>query len=461
MRSQNAYAVSETNVPLFFDHNSYIDYCLELAIEKLVSYDTIADLTKDLSSINAYENIDFLEEPKKESLLDLSDLTSRDYNRAFQCILDGKLFSEHAAAGEATRLGLGTKYLINIKQDLSLDKISELMSCEMGLPVSRKDILEYAGCHPENLLPLSVGVRHMLQFSYDIVKLAKFWGYDPKEVLSKQRMLIVLNEETASIIIEEFIKNRFYGFMRKNVLFMIQEAYHGICLDGDEVVYDRLSPRRLHNHGHIAIQQTMPNQVFRIDGYGNKVFLSSCEFGEIYKQMDDKISYNIEDLGYFIGSIDYQGLAMALKKGAEGCRMLMEVVQNNSSASQKGGMAAFDRCLGKNVMIESFQLKGIDNHNISFLNKNINHYPEPHEAWLMVKKYGLKMPVAVKDGYIYFQPVQGDINFLVNTAFFMRKNHNPIKAWKSSSTTPLAIKYMHMQDCQHGFREYSEYLLEG
>ncbi|MFO7594385.1 MAG: hypothetical protein R6X15_10125, partial [Pseudomonadota bacterium] len=93
-------------------------------------------------------------------------------------------------------------------------------------------------------------------------------------------MLIVLNEETAGVIIEEFIKNRFYGFMRKNVLFMIQEAYHGIRLDGDEVVYDRFSPRRLHNHGHIAIQQTMPNQVFRIDGYGNKVFLSSCEFGE-------------------------------------------------------------------------------------------------------------------------------------------------------------------------------------
>ncbi|MCJ7616484.1 MAG: hypothetical protein MUO43_08115, partial [Desulfobacterales bacterium] len=115
--------------------------------------------------------------------------------------------------------------------------------------------------------------------------------------------------------------------------------------------------------------------------------------------------------------------------------------------------------LGKNVMIESFQLKGIKNHEIKYLNKNFNHYPRPYDSWLMLKKHGLNMPIAVKDVAIYFQPVQGDINFLVKTEFFKRKELKPIKSWKSPATTPQAIKYMHMQDQQKGFKRYTEAII--
>jgi hypothetical protein len=175
--------------------------------------------------------------------------------------------------------------------------------------------------------------------------------------------------------------------------------------------------------------------------------------------MEIKISYNIEDLDYLTGSIDHEALALALKKNNEHYNMLMEVVPNNPDSPQKGGMAAFDPILGQDVMIESFQLNGIENHQIQFLNKNINYYLTPYIAWEMVKTQGLKMHVAVKDGFIYFQPVIGDINFLVKTAIFTRKNARPIKAWKSASTTPLAINCMHMQDKQKGFKEYARLFL--
>ena len=65
------------------------------------------------------------------------------------------------------------------------------------------------------------------------------------------------------------------------------------------------------------------------------------------------------------------------------------------------------------------------------------------------------MHIAVKDDFIYFQPVIGDINFLVKTAIFTRKNVTPIKAWKSAITTPFTINFMHMQDLQKGFKEYA------
>jgi len=46
-------------------HNRHIDYHLELAKEKWISYNTVSDLKKGLSSITTKENYNFLEEPGK------------------------------------------------------------------------------------------------------------------------------------------------------------------------------------------------------------------------------------------------------------------------------------------------------------------------------------------------------------------------------------------------------------
>ena len=135
--------------------------------------------------------------------------------------------------------------------------------------------------------------------------------------------------------------------------------------------------------------------------------------------------------------------------------MVMEVLPNNPEAPQKGGMAAFDPVLNRNVVIESFYLQGIANHEIRFLNKNVNFYPHPHHTWNMVMYNGLNMPITVKDQCIYFQPVMGDINFMVDTAIFHRQQASPIQAWKSAQTTPLAIRSMHMQDRQKDFIDFA------
>lgn len=438
--NQVAFKQSSSDLPVFPDHLSYMDGCLELATSRLMGYDTLSDFEKDLPRINAYNHLALLEAPRNIVLLDDNTFNHSDYIKAWKCIMDGRLFSEHLAAGEGTRLNLGTKYLVNVQKEI---KISE-----SSIPGRTR-------CNPFDLLPLSLGVRHMLQYAYDIYKLAKSLGYDPKEVLSKQKMLIVLNEDTADIIIDGFINHRFYGFARQNVLFMIQEAYHGINLENNIVFYDGSSPKRLHNHGHIAIEQTMLNQIFYITETRSQNYLTCDQFGDLLKQMEIKISYNIEDLDYLTGSIDHEGLALALKKSKEGYNLLMEVVPNHPDSPQKGGMAAFDPILEQDVMIESFQLNGLQNHQIKYLNKNINYYPNPYIAWEMVKKQGLNMHMAVKGGYLYFQPVIGDINFLVKTALFSRKNTHPINAWKSAATTPLAVKRMHMQDMQKGFKAYA------
>ncbi|MEA2059224.1 MAG: hypothetical protein U9P10_01595 [Thermodesulfobacteriota bacterium] len=442
---------------LFYDHSDYIDYCIETAADILSKFSDITDLSNHLDQINAHEHLNELENPRHVFQLDKNELTTGDYIKTWKCIAEGRLFMEHTLAGEATRLKLGTKYLIkiNIAEDLSLSEITHRINRENSAAVSEDFIRMQLCCDPSELLPLSLGIRHMLQYAYDIYTLSKLLGYDPEEVLSKQKMLIVLNEATADIIIDEFIKHRFYGFSRENVYFMVQRSYHGINLKGKKVFYDNSAPRRLHNHGHIAIQQTMTHEIFRINGKKWRSYISHHRFGRILDKMEVKVTYNIEDLDYLNRSLDYETIALAIKKGREGYHMVMEVLPNNPDNPQKGGMAAYDPVLERDVIIESFQLNGINPHEIQFINKNINYYPNPYTAWETVKNQGIHLPLAVKNGFVYFQPVIGDINFLVKTAILTRSQALPIKAWKSIVHTPLAVNCMYVQDAQKGFSEFA------
>ena len=312
-------------------------------------------------------------------------------------------------------------------------------------------LLDGAACQvsPSSIAPLSLGRRHMLQLAWDLSALAREAGRDPDEVLAAQHLLVIVNQATGQEIVDDFRAARFYGFNPARVLFMVQESFHGMSKGEAGWFYDTDSPKRLHNHGQMLMQTTMDRQIFTVDGEERR--LSWDEYRDILTRMDDKISFNIEDLDYLAMSLDLEGLAAALKLGAEGARMVMEVVANNPDNPQKGGSCAWDQELARNVMIESFQLAGLPNQAITHLNKNINHYPDPAVAVSAAREQGLAMPIAVKKGYLYFQPIQGDLNFLVPTTFVRRGRMKAISAWKSGSHTPLALKAMAAQDQRPGF----------
>ena len=56
--------------------------------------------------------------------------------------------------------------------------------------------------------------------------------------------------------------------------------------------------------------------------------------------------------------------------------------------------------------------------------------------------------------YIYPTPVQGDINFLVNTAFIIRRELKPIKNWKRALNNIDALKALFEQDKLPGFKQF-------
>lgn len=439
--------------------DQYKSFCIDQANQRLGRFGSLEEIAAAESSLNIYPNLDRLTEPRDVHVLDETELEEKDFERARKAVLEGRLFCEHTAAGEATRLKLGTKYTIDPAKDLSAEKIRQMLQDELGRDVTVAEVEGDLEISPDRLLPLSLGLRHMLQISFDIHNLAIKAGVDPKAALARQKMLLILNEKTVDEILKGALKANFFGFNRENVLFMVQQPFPGINLKEGKFFFDDSLPPRLHNHGQLVMQETMDDQIFHLEDNGSRKYLKAREFQAILADMSDKISYNIEDLGYLTSAIDWPSLALALKLSNQGFNMVMEIVANNPDRPQKGGLAAFDNVLNRNVMVESFQLKGMANSDIKYLNKNFNHFPNPEECWLKLKTNGLPMPIVIKNNALYFQPVQGDISSLVDTAFVQRRILKPIHSWKSAATTPPTINAMGRQDNQPDFKAYIEKIL--
>jgi hypothetical protein len=436
-------------------HNDYIASCLALAQEKLGRFRSMAEIEAHEREINRYPRLELLETPRRVLVLEDGERGDR-LTRAQAAVLRGEVLWEHAAAGEGTRLMLGPKYFLNLARELDVEALAHLLSRESGKLVTPAAVLADLEVPPQELLPLALGTRHMLQLTFDLTNLARQLGESPQEVLGRQHLLIIISQEMLAHLEKEFYQWYFFGFNPAHVYFMVQESFHGLNLKDGAFFYDRQSPRRLHNHGQMVIQQTGECQLFMLTGshLRDKSFCSREAVGNWLQRFANKISYNIEDLDYLTDSIDFAGLGLALEAGKQGYHMVMEVVANNPQKPQKGGMLAWDPELKRDVMVESFQLGDIANSDIHYLNRNFNHYPQPSTSWRRVGEDGLPMPIAVKDGFLYFQPVQGDINFLVKTAFFRRRQMRPIRSLKSPASLPLAVNRMSAQDRQPGFRGF-------
>ena len=374
--------------------DSYRQSCLELCRERLQGYRDLKAVEADQDRLNAYPRLDRLEEPKEVVTLDPQALSPEQLQRAVECVLDGRFLAEHAAAGEATRLKMGTKYLINPGERLDLESMARAWSEASGEEMTARGILERTkGVRPQDLLDLSLGSRHMFQMAFDLAGLARDQGRNPGSVLEAQRMLVILNQASAPEVIRSMAQCNFFGFNPAQVMFMVQESFEGISLKGGRFFFDPDSPRRLHNHGQMAMQQTARDQVFILEGGDPKArrCLAPEQILEILEGMDDKLSYNIEDLDYLGGALDLPALALALDQSNQGARMVMEIVANNPDHPIKGGLAAWDGELRRNVMIESFQLLDMPNSELKFLNRNFNHYPRPAAAFRALAQ-GLPMP---------------------------------------------------------------------
>ena len=298
----------------------YISSCVALAQENLRHFSSLAAIAAQEKDLNRYPRLDLLSEPRQILVLDEHDGPPEPLARARAAVARGEILFEHAAAGEGTRLMLGSKYFLDISREITVEHTAHLMSQEAGKLIAPQEVAAQLDCLPQKLLPLSLGARHMLQLAFDLQNLAVDLGESPREVLGRQHLLVIVGREMLAHVEKDFYQWHFFGFNPAQVYFMVQESFHGLNLNRGDFFYDVNSPRRLHNHGQMVLQQTAPRQLFTLVGAHpwDALFHSRREVAHWLQGFADKISYNIEDLDYLTGSLDFHGLGLALNAGGSG-----------------------------------------------------------------------------------------------------------------------------------------------
>ncbi|MDR1608210.1 MAG: hypothetical protein LBT38_07370 [Deltaproteobacteria bacterium] len=411
------------------DLESYAQSFLLWANKRLSLYPDPKAVAASLEDINVYPNINSLAPPQTVEILDESSNLIRLRHMGQDAVLLGQIIWEHAAAGEGTRLGLGPKFMI---------KPTDL---DPAWPGSN----------------LNLGLRRLSQLFFEIYKLAQVKGLDPLSVLSRQRLLVISGEEIIDQVAAQILNSFSQIVPPDNWLFMAQAAFYGLKRDpsSGQWVFDYSSPRRLYNHGAMVSQKVMDGQIFSQKfSDSRKMYLSHAEFFRLLAQASDLVSLNIEDLDYLTQALDFETLGLAVDLGLKGYGMVMEITGNNPNNPIKGGMCAYDQVLGRDVVIESFRLKGLEPKDITHLNKNFNHYPQPSMVFGLLREKGLFLPAVIHDEWLYFQPVQGDLNFLAPTAYFSRRNLKPINSLKSLADIPAALTAFAKQDLEPGYGEF-------
>jgi hypothetical protein len=259
--------------------DSYLASCLALAQERLPQARDIGEALRAEAELNRYPRLARLQEPRDIFVADERSLEAHDIAAAAEALLAGRVLLEHACAGEATRLGLGAKYLINPRRDLVGPAWENLQAQGLDFPVK-----------PADLRPLSLGRRHMLQLAWDLSRLAEQMGQDPAQVLARQRLLVIVNEQSAEDILADFRQAGFYGFDPAGFLFMVQSSFPGLTPGAQGWRIDHGSPSRLHNHGQMLMQTAMDGQLFRLDLQGRREHLAWGEYADLLADMADKVS---------------------------------------------------------------------------------------------------------------------------------------------------------------------------
>ncbi|MDR2350206.1 MAG: hypothetical protein LBF41_06230, partial [Deltaproteobacteria bacterium] len=367
--------------------SSYGRSAKTIAQTLLKDFADAGEVEKELRNLNLYPGLENLSHPDSTIFLGESEKDLTDSGK--KAVIEGRVVWEHTAAGEATRLDKGPKFFLE--------------------PRHLADYLKNRGkTPPPDLYPLNLGRRHLAQLIYEIRFLAWEAGLDPEFVLSRQNLLVVASEEAMPRIFPAVIRDLKKLLPLENIWFMTQPAFHGLDKTAEGWDYDLKSPKRLHNHGFVIMQKTMDKQVFYMTGEGTINYFSRQEFFRELEEFQDLVSYNIEDLDYLTSALDFESIGLAMEMRDRDYGMMMEVLPNNPVRPVRGGLYAHDPGLEKDVVVESFRLKDYRPEDIKYLNKNFNHYLEPAKIFQKIKEEGLYMPLAVKDGFVYFQPVQGD-----------------------------------------------------
>lgn len=427
---------------------------------------------------------------------------------AQQLLLAGRVWSEEAFAGDATRIKKApetpgsnpkARYLMHESKFFYTPHQLIVQTDEAGLI---HNITNPQMLNADKYMPYCLGSMHLFKAAYEVFSLALKLGHTKagaKDLLKQQVRLVVLPEQYWEDIVHEIAQNKYYGFNPENIFFMVQAKLPGYVIDEKtgEVRIDKNSKKLNWNHGAMKLQQAIPGEIFRAQVESNGLIsieiVSEREIKEIIARMEDSVSYSIEDMDLIktgvVADLPMIAFAIAQKKKGD-TQFLMEVVKQNMDKPQKGGFLAFNTTIAKMLetngsgsLINLSLPEGapLDNElkKIKFLNRNFNHTMDLTGQIAMMRtalRAIEETPLAnveemilgfahpeVKSGtsQIYPQPPQGDMNFNLRTVYAAKDPLPQISGLKVQDNLPAALPALYNGAKQSGFKDFIDDVLAG
>jgi phosphomannomutase len=348
-------------------------------------------------------------------------------------LLSGDYVPQFIFAGAATRLNRGPMYNLDIWD----------IAFELG-----KAKPEDAKYH------MGMGPRQIVAYRLALEELARQNGASVQDVLARQKMIVNVNADIEQIVLDDFIKNNFYGFRPENVYFITQPTFHGFKFQNGSLEFDAQSPTVPYGHGHNFMQLGEKGQAFILGTDGSRHYLNDS----ILSQFSDSVligSHRINDLTKLSKDsvISVDKLAFAISKIEHGFDVVAELVDNPNK--QKGGNALKNTRTRKSFLIEASNVKG--NPGLVSLLDEAGKIGAPYNAFRLVYGVGklkkilaepLPFNLRFKDGYFYLEAVTGDMTQMPQTNAAFMSSGEQIHDFKEPKNMDDALKYLQQSDNQ-------------
>ena len=441
----------------------------------------------DASRLNAYPR-DLVKAGAKEILP--GRLSADQEACAMDFILDGGLLLQFLFAGAATRaagiLKGGSKYSFSlhsflesaqsvldkcrkeIMQDISAQEkdkvVSEITALEKGL----KEFQD------KDLVSASIGARQIIQYRLMLDILAQQRNRNMADVLKNIYFLVHINEDSSEHIREDFVRNDFFGFLKENVIFIVQQNFEGYVFHGREIEKVQGLSRPF-GHGYNLVQTVVPGTGFIQKSQGSVRAIDESPLSYICtcsgRQDLIMANANVDDLTkltYLILDLDrvHHAMKCLLENGVD---VLVEGVWNKKG--QKGGSWVRDVDKEKDILVEGLQLKTsrfnhlfmdeagnkLDVSHMPLLNKMSNFYRvNSLRKWLPV--HGLPHYLDIRSNVLFLESITGDItqiSEIISEAFVKIDPHTKepeaIKTFKGVNDVCHVLQVMEEQDKDTGF----------
>lgn len=414
------------------------------------------ELKKLLNQINSFKGkIDNLELGEINILDEFknSEFYQLYREKVAKLVLNGGYVAEMFFAGAATRL------YKSIEERLGKDKAQKLAKAMYFIDAWQ--LAKELGYQlpADAIKGLGIGPRQLLQLNLSLRKIAEEFGYNPDEVIARQKIVLHINLDIAEEVEKDLAEHNYYGFSPQNFYILLQPSLSGFAFDEKGKLFLEPSSKRFpYGHGYATEQ---------LRGVLDELILNGAKLMGTYRISD------LQRLTFM--SLDVNRLALALfLMEDKGANIVAELLDDPKD--RRNGIFLRDKNSGAQFLLEGLHLRTeaiqqrLDQIYIRARQKGFSGIP--YGAFRMVYKID-RLPEILKNdlwdtirirdkNYIYLELVTGDITLLpgAKTEAFIAKDKNSkflvAKSFRSLAELPQVLKILLQQDTSSLFVELVE-----